>query len=70
MMICLICKKEILEADEKVVVTEVGARTINESTKQNENELMWRLLLGDYFYTIHAEVLTQMQGPLTSTCDS
>ena len=34
-MICLICKKEILEADEKVIVTEVKA-SINESSKKQK----------------------------------
>ena len=36
MKISLICKNKILEADEKVVVTEVVARAINESGKKRK----------------------------------
>ena len=57
-----------LEVDKKVVVTEVGVKTINGSSK-SENELMWRLLWGIVF-TSHAEALTQMLGPFTSTWGS
>ena len=60
MMICLICKKEKLEVDGKVVVIAVGAiaRTITNQVKI-ENKLMLRLFYGIVF-TSSADVLTQM----------
>jgi hypothetical protein len=36
MVICLICSKETLEADEKVVVIKAGARSMNESSKKRK----------------------------------
>ena len=51
----------------KTTMTEVKAKTINESSKK-KNELIRQLLWGIVF-TGHAEVLIEMLGPLTTTCN-
>ena len=63
MMICLIYKKEILEADEKVFATEVRARTINESSKKRKRTdvtAVWGTV-----FTSFVGVLTQMHTQIT-----
>jgi len=49
MMICLIRKKETLKADDKVVLAEVGARSINESSKKR-NQTDVTAVVGDCFH--------------------
>ena len=66
MIIYLISREEMLEAEEKTVVTEVGG-SINGSSK-NRKQIDVTAVVRDCL-TSHAKVLTQIQRPLTSTWD-
>jgi len=58
MMIYLISTKELLKTDEKTVVTEVGTRSINESSTKRKQIDVTAVVAS--FFKSHAKVLTQM----------